>query len=503
MNKQMRSKYGNRYDMSKADFELFVALWYQRSNLGYPDLHKCITKWLEMNWLSRNQRQLLMAFRSAGKSTIVGLYCAWLLYHNPSLRILVLAADFTLAKKMVGNVKRILERHPLTADIKPKNAEQWAGDRFTVNRMIEMRDPSMMAKGITSNITGSRADIIICDDVEVPNTCDSLEKRKDLRARLAETEFVLVPDGTMLYVGTPHHYHTIYADEARLEFGEDEPFLIDYKRLKIPILNEHGQSAWIERYSEAQIKRMKRDAGPNRFASQMMLEPRNIAEGRLNPDLLKHYDWALDYSKELKTLFLGDKKLTSVSAFWDPAFGSAKGDHSVLAILFTDEKGAQYLHHVEYIKLPPASKDDEATQQCKIIASLAKRFYLPSITVEINGIGRFLPNILRNILAAENTPCRVVEHSQTRPKELRILEAFDATLAAQNLYVHDNVTKTPFITEMREWQPGTSKGHDDGLDAAAGALLQSPDRSERSYAKGTYNWTRAHQPQKADANFKV
>ncbi|MGH1398518.1 MAG: phage terminase large subunit [Alphaproteobacteria bacterium] len=497
------NKQSKRYDVTKADLEIFIALWYQRAGLGYPDIHKDIAKWLEWNWLHGDKRQLLMAFRSAGKSTIVGLYCAWLLYHNPSLRILVLAADFTLAKKMVGNVKRILERHPLTAGIKPKNAEAWAGDRFTVNRMIELRDPSMLAKGITSNITGSRADIIICDDVEVPNTCGTLGKRQDLRARLAETEFVLVPDGTMLYVGTPHHYHTIYADQPRIEFGEDAPFLTDYKRLEIPILDKHGESAWIERYSEAKIKRMKRDAGPNRFASQMMLQPRNIAEGRLNPDLLRPYDWELDYSRELKTLFLGGKKLTGASVFWDPAFGSAKGDHSVLAVLFIDEEGAHYLHHIEYIKLPPTYEEDEATEQAKIVAALAKRLYLPSITVEINGIGRFLPNMLRIQLGKISSPCRVVEHSQTRRKEDRILEAFDAILAARRLHVHKSIFKTPFITEMQEWQPADNKGHDDGLDAVAGALLQTPDRYERSYSQGKHNWMRGAKPQKAGTEFKV
>jgi hypothetical protein len=31
-----------------------------------------------------------------------------------------------------------------------------------------------------------RADVIICDDVEVPNTCDTPGKRLDLRQRLSE-----------------------------------------------------------------------------------------------------------------------------------------------------------------------------------------------------------------------------------------------------------------------------------------------------------------------------
>lgn len=64
--------------------------------------------------------------------------------------------------------QRIIEQHPLTLGLKPARQDQWASDQFTVNRNMELRDPSMLAKGLGANITGLRADIIICDDVEVP-----------------------------------------------------------------------------------------------------------------------------------------------------------------------------------------------------------------------------------------------------------------------------------------------------------------------------------------------
>jgi len=492
-----------KLDITTADFKLFVVIWNQGMNLTTPALHLKMADWLEWNWQKGNTRLLMMAFRSAGKSTIVGLFAAWLLYRKSDLRILVLAADFSLAKKMVRNVKRVLERHPLTTHLKPEKADQWASDRFTVKRMLELRDPSMLAKGITSNITGSRADIIICDDVEVPNTCDTLEKRKELRERLGEMEYVLVPGGIQLYVGTPHNYHTIYADEPRKEFGEEQEFLLGFNRLKIPVLDRTGESAWIERYSEEDIARMKMAAGPNRFASQMMLQPRNIAEGRLNPKQLRFYNEELDYTKELQTLFIGQTKLISASAFWDPAFGSAKGDHSVVAVVFADAEGRYYLHHINYVRTDDNQDDDEATQQCKQVAEIAKIHHLPSLNVEINGIGKFLPNILRNELAKAKAPCKVQEISQTRSKELRILEAFDAVLAAQRLFVHESVLQTPFMTEMQEWRPGANKTHDDGLDAVAGALAGQPDRLPRIYGRGAHSWMKHGGSHKADTDFKV
>lgn len=502
-----------KYAVTEADLKLFTALWNQRMRLTTPNIHFRMADWLEHAWKTGDTNLLLTAFRSSGKSTMVGLFAAWLLYRHPALRILVLAADHALAKKMVRNVKRIIERHPLTAHLKPDKADQWAGERFTVNREIELRDPSMMAKGVTSNITGSRADIIICDDVEVPNTCDSAEKREDLRERLSENSFVLVPGGTQLYVGTPHTYFSIYADRPRTEEGEDEIFLKGFKRLSIPVLNKEGESAWPERFGEDDIVRMKRRSGPNKFNSQMMLKAVNIADGRLDPDLLQYYDAEIDYAPELSTLYLGHIKLTAASAWWDPAFGSASGDRSVFAVVYADDYGGLYLHHVEYINILCRKKDverevrvqqtDEATQQCRIVAALAKRFRLPSVCVEINGIGKFLPAILRNELAKAKAPCTVREISSRRPKDVRILEAFDAILAAQRLYVNKGVTRTPFMSEMREWRPGISRGHDDGLDAVAGALSQHPVRIKRLYSGGNHRWQRGQKSHTADSDFEV
>jgi hypothetical protein len=107
-------------------------------------------------------------------------------------------------------VRRIVERHPLCLALLPREAEAWAADRFTVRRDAALRDPSMLAQGLGGNITGARADLVICDDVEVANNCDTPGKRLDLRERLAETEFVLTPGGGILYVGTPHTEESLY-----------------------------------------------------------------------------------------------------------------------------------------------------------------------------------------------------------------------------------------------------------------------------------------------------
>jgi len=485
----------------KIDLDVFAVMWNQLQNQKTPTVHLTILRWLENAWNDGETQLLLMAFRACGKSTLVGVFAAWLIHQNPNLRILIMAADDALARKMVRNVRRILERHPLTSGLIPKIADQWASDRFTVVRAMEFRDPTVMARGLISNITGARADIIIYDDVEVPNTSSTQEARAELRHRLDESRFILTPQGLQLFVGTPHCYDTIYAmDNEDQNTDQNDAYLDGFHGLKIPIYNDDGDSVWPDRFPVNDIESLKRQVGPNKFLSQMMLRPVNIAQGRLNPQLLQYYNDDLDYKEIARkpVLYIGGKRIYSCSAWWDPAFGSATGDASVLAIVFTDEGGKHYIHHLHYIRVSDAEEDDEATQQCKIIAALLKRFYVSCVTVETNGIGKFLPAILRREVRTSGHYASVVEYHSSTSKSQKILEGFDAVMAAKNLYVHRDVLATPFLNEMREWRPMSSNTRDDGLDAVASALLQEPIRIAGGKSKGTRkNWSPSAQIFKA------
>ncbi len=195
---------------NSVSFLHFLKSWNDLSNLSMPNHHVRIGLWLEQLYFSFERQGLLMAFRNSGKSTLVGLFCAWILYLNPNERIIIVSADSRLATKMSRHIRRIIERHPFTKELIPKKKEEWAGCAFSVKREQNNRDPSVVAFGITAGITGARADIVICDDVEIPKNSNTSQKREDLRERLTELEFILSPNGLQLYVGTPHTNDTIY-----------------------------------------------------------------------------------------------------------------------------------------------------------------------------------------------------------------------------------------------------------------------------------------------------
>ena len=79
-----------------ADFRLFLTVWNRTQGQATPPVHLHIAEWLQARWHNGDRRLLLMAFRSCGKSTLAGIFAAWLLYRDPDLRILVLAAESLL-----------------------------------------------------------------------------------------------------------------------------------------------------------------------------------------------------------------------------------------------------------------------------------------------------------------------------------------------------------------------------------------------------------------------
>ncbi len=459
------------------DFLEFAWVWNAAQGQGTPAVHRRIARWLQARRANGDRRLLLMAFRGCGKSTLVGLYCAWWLLREPDARILVLAADHDLAVKMVGTVRRVLERHPLCRELLPDAPEAWAMDRFTVRRRGVLRDPSMLAQGLSGNITGARADLIVCDDVEVAGNCDTPAKRAELRSRLAETEFVLTPGGTILYVGTPHCADTLYLPPG---VHAEDAWLTGYRRLAVPLLDAAGESAWPERFAAADIAALRSRVGPLRFARQMLLQPLAEAAARLDPALVVRYAEEPEYREAggRAQLSLMGRRLVSGGGFWDPAYGRpGTGDASVLAATYADGEGNHYLHRLSYLSHDPDSPVDPATQQCRAVAALARELLLPAVRVETNGLGRFLPALLKREMARAGAPCAVVEHNSRQSKPLRILGALEPALAGRRLHAHEGVFRTPFPAEMAAWRPDTSNGvRDDALDALAGCLFAEPVR---------------------------
>ena len=239
----------------------------------------------------------------------------------------------------------------------PRRAEQWAADQFTVRRRLTRRDPSLLARGIGANITGSRADVVICDDVEVPNTCATALRREELRSAAARDQ---LRAGARRPSALCRHAAQLLFDLRRggaREDGDAAAFLAGFERLCIPLLDARGESRWPERFTAEEIEEIRRRSGPAKFESQMLLRPRSVEDIRLDPALLVRYDAPLELREGNgeSVLSIAGRRMVSASCWWDPAYGAPDaGDASVVAAVFVDDDGAYWLQDIRYLNHDPA-----------------------------------------------------------------------------------------------------------------------------------------------------
>jgi len=143
-----------------------------------------------------------------------------------------------------------------------------------------------------------------------------------------------------------------------------------------------------------------------------------------------------------------------------------------------DRAGHYWLHGLDYLTFDVERLEqiDEATQLIRQAIDFAKSLHQTKLSIETNGIGRFLPALVRRELRGSEYPLALIERHSTRAKTDRILSALDPILAAGHLHVHRSVMNSGLIEEMREWSPNRST-FDDGLDAVSNAILEQPVRA--------------------------
>ena len=432
-----------------------------------PDIHCRFIDFFTSHNDWKNGTGVLQSFRNSAKSSVVAGFIVWLLVRNPSTIVVIQSADDITAQKTISDCQRIIAIHPAASHLRSDNCV-WTARGFRVKGATSGRNLSVTARGIFSNVTGSRADWIIFDDIEVPRNAGSSELRDKLRARISEASHLLNPDGRRLFVGTPHSDASIY------------PELIDdhgAASLRIPLFKGNmagafpfftGVSNWPERWTASEIaKKQALCKSKAEFLSQYQLIPRSSEEATLDPTLLKMYTLDIEVveANGSRVRRLGDKQMRDVATFWDPA--PSRGDGSVLAIVYQDNDGNLYLHRTLEVR-------GNADQQCLFVRDFLVANSIGRITIETNGVGAFLPETLRKY--TRGLDIAVLDQHTSKKKVVSIIEAFETPMSAGFLYVHESVLASPFLGQMRDF-PRSRK--DDYIDASAKAIHLLPIRIGR------------------------
>lgn len=179
--------------------------------LGFStsDIQADIAGWLQYG----PQYLMVMAQRGQAKSTITAAFCVWSLIHAPHYRILIVTAESKLAKEISNLVIRLILNMAVLECLRPdRSAGDLAGvEAFDVHHTLKgiNKSPSVKCAGVTGGITGSRADILIADDVESPKNSATAEQREKLLEITKEFSAVCA-NGRIIWLGTPQSRDSIY-----------------------------------------------------------------------------------------------------------------------------------------------------------------------------------------------------------------------------------------------------------------------------------------------------
>ena len=273
----------NTLELLKDDFKLFLqALW---SQLDLPSPTRA--QYAIADYLQHGPKRLqIQAFRGVGKSWITGAFVLWTLFNDPERKIMIISASKERADNMSIFLQKLIIETPWLNHLRPKSDDsRWSRVSFDVN-CSPHQAPSVKSVGITGQLTGSRADLMILDDIEVPGNSMTELMREKLLQLCTEAESILTPkdDSRIMFLGTPQTTFTVYRKLAERSY---KPFvwtaryprkLSNYEGLLAPQLVEdidNGSEPWEvtdDRFDNEDLIEREAAMGRSNFMLQFMLD---------------------------------------------------------------------------------------------------------------------------------------------------------------------------------------------------------------------------------------
>lgn len=468
-----------------ADFRNFMfVVW---KHLGLPDptpVQYDIALYLQHG----PKRAIVQAFRGVGKSWITSAFVVWCLLRDPNLKIMVVSASKDRADAFSTFVKRLIAELPMCAHLAARPGQRDSSLSFDVGPARPDHSPSVKSVGITGQITGSRADIIIPDDVEVPGNSLTQLMRDRLGTLVQEFDAIIkpLPTSRIIYLGTPQTEMTLYRSleergyQARvwparfpsgamlIRYGDRlAPTLADMMAAD-PTLGDQcgGRGAPTDprRFGDLDLCEREASYGRSGFAMQFMLDPsysdsdkfplkladlmvldldRKMAPIKVvwasSPELSRNDLPIVGLSGDrlYRPMWLSKENYvpyTGVMMAIDPAGrGSDELGYAIVAML----NGYLYLLRCKGLK---GGYSDENLQ---LLADEAKTFGVNHIRVESN----FGDGMFEKLLApfvARTWPCAIEGDRSSIQKEKRIIDTLEPVMNQHRLIVDSEAVRSDY-----------------------------------------------------------
>ena len=447
-------------DPIKSDFRNFLFLAWKHLGLPPPTaVQYDIAQYLQHG----PKRLIIEAFRGVGKSWITSAFVVWRLLCDPQLKFLVVSASKQRADDFSTFTKRIIHEMEILQHLKARSEQRDSNVAFDVGPSRASHAPTVKSVGITGQIVGSRAHIIIADDVEVLSNALTQVMREKLEEVVKEFDAVVMPKvGRVVYLGTPQVEETLY---NRLQDKGYKcriwPALKPAKRLVefygprlAPYINELdipiGEPTDPDRFDSLDLEERKASYGKAGFARQFMLDtsgedslryPLKLADLLVVPLDKDKAPGRIQWAKGDRDLTLQAVGLTgdyfykpfSVSEDYYEYTGCAM--HIDPAGRGQDETGyciTKFLNgNIFVLKVGglPGGYDRSTLKQ---LASLAAEFKPNAIEIEANFGDGMYTQLFKPVLN-EQYNCLVEEIKHHKQKEHRILDTLEILMSQHRI----------------------------------------------------------------------
>lgn len=295
MPKDLREEYGYMMQAVFSEFEDFADLGMQFLGYKLTPMQRDIARYMQYG----PRQSMVAAQRGEAKSTLAALFAVWRIIQDWNEWVLIVSGGETQASEVALLVIQLIERWGILCYLRPDRSR---GDRTSYEHYdihCDLREvsksPSVACVGITAQLQGKRATLLIPDDIETTNNSLTATNREILLLRSKEFGAICV-DGKILYLGTPQTKDSIYRTlitrgyemriwpgriptlEEELRYGATlAPYILSLieqgaARVGYGVDGTRGEASDPARYNEALCVEKELEFGPEGYQLQYMLD---------------------------------------------------------------------------------------------------------------------------------------------------------------------------------------------------------------------------------------
>lgn len=349
------------------DLLTFIALIAPHRVLGH--CHRDLARWWCRDEAKSHQMCLLP--RDHQKSTMVAYRVAWEITRNPAVTVLYISATSGLAEKQLKFIKDILE-HPKYRKYWPDmihpdegKREKWTNTEIMVDHPLRkqegVRDSTVFAAGLTTQITGLHCNIAVLDDVVVNENAYTQDGRDKVEAQYSLLASIETTDSQEWIVGTRYHPKDLYGTliQTTQDVVDEDGDVIDsepvYEVWQKEVEDmgdgtgeylwprqQRGDGRWFGFNPATLALKRAKYLDRTQFYAQYYNNPNDPGDEAIRSELFQYYN--REFLKKRDGVWCYNGKPLAIFAAVDFAFSVRKtADYTVVVVVGVDADGNIYV----------------------------------------------------------------------------------------------------------------------------------------------------------------